>query len=278
MQSLSLYKNKAYIICFLFNLIFSNYARAEVNCFIAHDNSHIINEEGQCDKRYTPASTFKIAISLMGFDSGILMDETNPRWEFKLGYVDWLDRWKQPHNPKLWFSNSCVWYSQIITKRLGMKRFTEYTNLLKYGNKDISGDKGMNNGVTSSWLSSSLNISPREQIYFLNQLVANKLPISIDAQKKTKNIMYQGTLFNKWKLYGKTGNGYQRDSDGNKIQDKQIGWFVGFIIKDEKFITFAYLIIDDKKQDLYASIRAKSSLKTAIVKLIEREKKRIQAS
>ena len=31
----------------------------------------------------------------------------------------------------------------------------------------------------------SLAISPKEQIHFLNKLVANTLPVRLDAQKKT---------------------------------------------------------------------------------------------
>ena len=61
----------------------------------------------------SPCSIFKIAISLMGFDSGILLDDTHPTCDFKPGYVDCLERWKQPHNPKMWLANSCVWYSQM---------------------------------------------------------------------------------------------------------------------------------------------------------------------
>ncbi|WP_198430612.1 penicillin-binding transpeptidase domain-containing protein [Roseobacter sp. TSBP12] len=45
--------------------------------------------EGLCDKRISPASTFKIAISLMGFDSGILTGSERPEWPFKVGYLDW---------------------------------------------------------------------------------------------------------------------------------------------------------------------------------------------
>jgi beta-lactamase class D len=205
----------------------------------------------------------------MGFDSGILLDETNPTWDFKPSYVDWLDRWKQPHNPKLWLANSCVWYSQIITKQLGMERFTKYTKLLNYGNKDTSGDKKMDNGLTNSWLSSSLSISPQEQLHFLNQLVENKLPVNIYSQEKTKNIMYQETLACGSKLYGKTGNGFQLNTNGNKMQDRQIGWFVGFLLKGNEIITFTYLIVDDEKQETYASLRAKDNLKIRIKELLE---------
>jgi beta-lactamase class D len=233
-------------------------------CFIASKNNKLIHVEGDCDKRYPPCSTFKIAISLMGFDSGILIDETHPTWDFKSGYVDWLERWKQPHNPKMWLANSCVWYSQVITKKLGEKQFSEYTHRFEYGNQDTSGDKGMNNGLTNCWLSSSLAISPKEQIHFLNKLVTKTLPVSLDAQEKTKNIMYQETLPSGWELYGKTGNGSQLDADGKKIKGRQVGWFVGFVRKGEKVITFVQLIADEDKQDTHASWRAKAVLKDRI--------------
>lgn len=233
-------------------------------CLIASTNNRIIFQEGYCAQRYTPASTFKIPISLMGFDAHILIDETHPTWDFTSGYVDWLEQWKQPHNPKMWLANSCVWYSQVITKKLGEKQFSRYTKRFQYGNQDVSGDKGMHNGLSKSWLSSSLTISAQEQIDFLNKLVTNTLPISVDAQEKTKNIMYQETLPNGWKLYGKTGNGSQQDANGNKISDRQVGWFVGFARKGEKVVTFAQLIVDDTKQATYASVRAKAALKDRI--------------
>jgi beta-lactamase class D len=73
--------------------------------------------------------------------------------------------------------------------------------------------------------------------------------------------MYQEALANGWMLYGKTGNGSQLDADGNKIQDRQVGWFVGFVRKGDKVITFTYLIADEDKQTSYASVRAKAALK-----------------
>ena len=120
--------------------VFSYSGQADNSCFIISENNDIILSEGECYKRYTPASTFKIAISLMGFDSGILIDETHTSWDFKPGYVDWLERWKQSHNPKLWLANSCVWYSQIITQKLAMQQFSKYTASFNYGNHDVSGD------------------------------------------------------------------------------------------------------------------------------------------
>ena len=205
----------------------------------------------------------------MGFDTGVLIDTTHPTWDFKPGYVDWLEQWKQPHNPTSWLANSCVWYSQIITKKLGKRRFAQYVKQLNYGNKDVAGDKEMNNGLTHCWLSSSLAIAPREQIQFLEKLVGNKLSVSLKAHNMTKQAMFIENLPNDWKLYGKTGNGSQRNAKGSKIQDKQVGWFVGFASKKNHIITFAYLIADDEKQATYASLRAKAALKKRLNRILK---------
>ena len=38
----------------------------------------VLLQEGNCIDRVTPASTFKIALSLMGYDAGFLKDEHQP--------------------------------------------------------------------------------------------------------------------------------------------------------------------------------------------------------
>jgi len=39
------------------------------------------------NKRYSPCSKFKITLSLIGYDAGILKDEHHPIWEYRNGYV-----------------------------------------------------------------------------------------------------------------------------------------------------------------------------------------------
>ena len=173
-------KTKVIIYILSIFIILTTYVikNAYADCFILADRKKFIINEGECKTRYTPASTFKIAISVMGYNEGILIDENNPKVKFKEGYVDWLDNWKQTYYPNLWIKNSCVWYSQFITKKLGFKKFKNYVNKLNYGNGNVSGDKGKSNGLTNAWLSSSLKISPIEQLKFLEKLISNKLPVS----------------------------------------------------------------------------------------------------
>jgi beta-lactamase class D len=165
--------------------------------------------------------------------------------------------------------NSCVWYSQVLTQKLGMKKFQDYVNKFNYGNQDVSGDKGQNNGLTNSWLSSSLEISPEDQIIFLNKLLTNKLPVSNDAQSMTRNIIYVEDLPRGWKLYGKTGSGYLLNKDRTKKLEIKHGWFIGWIEKNDKKIIFASHIVDDKKEEGHAGPRAKEQAKEKLLQLIE---------
>lgn len=220
---------KKLILYLSIGLLFNTSSLADTKCFLVKENDKIIKQEGDCASRYAPCSTSKIAISLMGYEEGLLVDETHPELPFKEGYVDWLDRWKQPHNSTTWMQNSCVWYSQVLTQKLGMSKFKDYVIKFNYGNQNVSGDKGKNNGLTNSWLSSSLEISPEEQVVFLQNLIDNKLPISLKSHEMTKNILFVEELPSGWKLYGKTGNGSQLNKNRTKKLDLQKdGLLVGF--------------------------------------------------
>ena len=144
-----------------------------------------------------------------------------------------------------------------------MEKFQDYVTKFSYGNMDLSGDKGQNNGLTHAWVASSLRISAEEQVNFLQKLVERKLPVSAESYDKTKKIMFIQEMGGGWKLYGKTGTGKQLDKDGNKT-DLQHGWFVGYIEKGNRRIVFASHVADSEKESTFASFRARSE---AFVKL-----------
>lgn len=85
----------------------------KADCFLVKENDKFIGQEGNCNSHSAPCSTFKIAISLMGYDDGFLIDETHPKLPFKEGYADYLEVWRQPQTPKDWMKNSCIWYSLL---------------------------------------------------------------------------------------------------------------------------------------------------------------------
>jgi beta-lactamase class D len=168
---------------------------------IKRDNK-IIKTIGKYKDRHAPFSTFKVALALMGFDSGILENKDSPKWDFKEKYEknfqSWYTRnkgveyhWCQEHTPATFIKYSVVWFSHQITERLGEKKFQEYVLKLNYGNKDVSGTRGegglyKNDGLINSWLGTSLQISPLEQVEFLEKLLANELAVSSQAQEKNK--------------------------------------------------------------------------------------------
>ena len=264
---------KNYII-FLCSLVLCGSHALAGQCLIMKEKDKIIYQYGDCNKRYAPCSTFKIALSLIGYDSGILVDEIHPRWPFKKAYPDFLDQWKQDQKPQSWIEHSCVWYSQILTKKLKMRAFQSYITKLDYGNMDLSGDKGINNGLTNAWLSSSLEISSQEQIVFLEELLGNKLPVSKHAHEMTRNILFLEDLPNNWKLYGKTGSGVLLSTDRTTKLKIQHGWFIGWIRNGDRIIIFSNHITDDKKEDVYAGLRAKSDAKERLIQIIKEHPKK----
>jgi len=257
------------IILFLsVSLFFSLQAMAEGSCFIAKENSRILVEEGDCVSRHTPRCTFNIAISLIGYNEGWLVDEDNPELPFHDGYVTWLESWKQPHDPKLWIKNSCVWYSQVLMPQLGVTKFKEYVVKFHYGNEDVSAE----NALTNAWLSSSLEISPEEQVVFLQNFLDRKFDLKPKAYDMTKKLLFVEELADGWKLYGKGGSGYMRNKAKTKKLDRQLGWFIGWIEKGDSRIIFAHYIEDPKKENTWANFRATSEAKAKLKELVrERE-------
>lgn len=247
----------------LITLVFSSSVFSSSQCFIAKENNKIVKEEGDCETRYAPASTFKIPLSLMGYDAGIFQDETHPEWE-RGKYEYHHNACKGSHDPKTWMRDSCVWYSQILTQKLGEQKFVAYIKKFDYGNQDLSGDKGKNNGLTHAWLSSSLQISPVEQTDFLQKLNDKKLQVSDNAYAMTQKIMFIQEFSAGWKIYGKTGSGVLPIPERTAKTDIQHGWFVGWIEKNGRKIVFANHIADDKKEDVHASFRARNE---ALIKL-----------
>ena len=148
----------------------------------------IINQQGACDQRVAPASTFKVPLALIGYDAGILQDEKTPAWDWKPG-TEARASDRKTVDPSIWEQDSVLWYSREITRRLGPEKFAAYVKRLGYGNADVSGEPGKNNGLTHSWLGSSLTVSPVEQVGFLRRLLAGNLPVSRDAQAKTRAIV-----------------------------------------------------------------------------------------
>ena len=233
----------------------------------------VLLQEGNCIDRVTPASTFKIALSLMGYDAGFLKDEHKPTLPYRQGYVDWGgDAWRQDTDPSRWMQYSVVWYSQQITQALGAERFQKYAKALRYGNADVSGDKGKDNSLERSWISSSLKISPLEQLGFLRKLVNYQLPVTKQAMQATQRLTRLADV-DGWQVHGKTGAAFPRKADGSFDEARGYGWFVGWASKGERSIVFARLVQDEQKGLPSAGLRTREAMLKELPALLEQAQK-----
>ena len=227
---------------------FDKYFADKNACFILYDlNQNKLIEKynpKRCAERIAPCSTFKIPLSLMAFDQGIISQKTLFKWDRQ---DKGLPFWNQDQTPKTWLSNSAVWVSQLLTPKLGLNPIKKYLKEFNYGNQDFTGDPGLNNGLQKAWLESSLKISADEQLIFLKDLADDRLPVSKTAMTSTKENMYLETSSKGWKLYGKTGSGTAPPKDGklnNHNGELQDGWFVGFITNNNQKYLFVLNLTD----------------------------------
>lgn len=233
------------------------------------DSNQLLIQEGDLSSPLSPYSTFKIFLSLVGFDSTLLEDSENPllpyQEEYKMGSTVFLEKWEAPHNPTSWIQNSCVWYSQLLTQKLGMNKLANYVHSCGYGNQNLIGDAGQANGLTRAWLGSSLRISPLEQVHFINRLVKQELPFSLRAHELTQSILFVEILPNGMALYGKTGSGDY--AKGRQEPELKVGWFVGWIEKGDKKLACVYMIQGTETDGQITGPAARELLKQKLLQL-----------
>ncbi len=204
---------------------------------LKQDKYHVYNST-QLDQFYTPASTFKIFNSLVGLETGVIIDEN-----FLIPW-DKVQRqnpnWNQDHTLKSAFTNSTVWYYQELARRVGGKQMKYWLDKVGYGNADTTG------GIDRFWLTGNLRITPQQQIKFLELLQANRLPFSTKTMNTVKEIMIVADSTN-YTIRAKTGWAYQDLAD--------IGWYVGYIETDDNTYFFAVCIQAQSLQPTFAMAR-----------------------
>lgn len=233
------------------------------------DQGIVMEQSGDlCGERFTPASSFKIALALMGYDSGILRDAANPRRPYKAEYKARRRAVKRDTTPRTWLANSVVWYSQVLTRELGLDRFRAYLDAYDYGNRDLSPIEGRDAPLVSAWLSASLKITPHEQVGFLRRMLNGQLPVSDRARDKTQAIMPRRNGGSGLTVYGKTGTGFQEKADGRLNFERQIGWYVGWAERRGKRFVFANLLVEQKRHKGAAGFRARDAAVAELTRIL----------
>ena len=175
--------------------------------------------------RFSPASTFKVVNSLIGLQTGkIINDSMVIKWD---GIKRPVDAWNQDLNMIDAFRVSAVPYYQEVARRIGRDTMQAWIDSLKYGNLDISGP------IDSFWLNNHLKISPDEQVGLMKRLYFDQLPFRKSVQQNVREVMLREDSSN-YKLSYKTGWGHEEKGNG-------IGWVVGWIQENMHiyfFVTF----------------------------------------
>lgn len=194
-------------------------------CFALYDqrqNKYLLYDPTGFSQPFIPASTFKICNSLIALETGVVTDaDYFMPWD---SITRGVAAWNRSHTLKSAFKNSVVWYYQEIARRVGEKDMKDWLEKAGYGNEDISG------GIDAFWLSGGLRISPGQQIDFLKRLHENRLPFSQRSMDIVKDIMVVADTAG-YVLRAKTG--------WSRQDNKDIGWYVGYLEKNENVYYFA---------------------------------------
>jgi beta-lactamase class D len=172
-----------------------------------------------------PASTFKVANSLIALETGVVADADQDvfKWD---GVKRPMEAWNKDHTLRSAIAASAVPVYQEIARRIGEERMHKYVDLLDYGNKDIGG------GIDQFWLTGSLRIDPVQQVDFLDRLRRGVLPISKRSQEIVRDIL----------PITKVGDTIIRAKSGLLGAERgqpSLGWMVGWAEKGEARTVFA---------------------------------------
>lgn len=192
-------------------------------CFALMDNATgkftVYNLGRYRDSSYLPASTFKIVNSLIGLQTGkIVNDSMIIKW-------DSVKRWNEDWNKDLTmyeaFRVSAVPYYQEVARRIGRDTMQLWLDSLKYGARYDTQKVVIRGAVDSLWLNNSIKVTPDQQLGLVKKLYFDQLPFFKTYQEMVKRAMLFENNTN-YRLGYKTGLGFREN--GNMI-----GWVTGWI-------------------------------------------------
>lgn len=213
----------------------------------------VVNPE-VAQQRFTPASTFKLPNALISLSEGVAPSaDFTLRWD---GTVHtFVKAWNRDHNLRTAMRHSVLWYFQELARRVGQTRMQRALEAMDYGDRNLSA------GVDRFWLE-SLQISPYEQVRFVEKLWANTLPFPKAQQVRVRELLteYERSSTHVWR--GKTGTALR-----GRNSNRPILWLVGGVEAPDGPWLYA-MLARTAREDLN---RAMGSVRTALTRaLLER--------
>jgi beta-lactamase class D len=183
---------------------------------------------------FFPASTFKILNALISLETGVIRDDVAVlTWD---GIQREIPAWNRDTNLRQAFKDSTVWFYQVLARKNGHERMQKFVEQVNYGNRQI----GALDQIDHFWLDGPLQITPKQEIEFLQRLERNDLPFSQRAIELVKDIMIIERT-PEYTLRGKTG--------WVTSTNPKVGWFVGYLEQNSNVYFFATNITMSSPKD-----------------------------
>lgn len=190
----------------------------------------VVHDSARAWTRFRPASTFKIANTLIALETGVA---SGP--DFALAWDSvaaprqgwWPGSWARDQTLRTALPASVVWYYQELARRTGPERMRSYLARFAYGNEDISG------GIDQFWLTGGLGVSPVEQVEFLRRFYFEELGVSARSTEIAKELLVLEKT-PEYRLSGKSGW-----AGLGEPGTPQVGWLVGYLERGDDVYFFA---------------------------------------
>lgn len=187
--------------------------------------------EAKWDSGYLPASTFKIANTLIGLETGVIDSGYVFKWD---GDKRRMQLWEEDLPLKEAFRVSCVPCYQELARKIGIERMKTSLKAIEYPGMDVTQEN-----IDLFWLEGKSRITPRQQVDFIRRFYEGKLPLKASVVQTVKSIMINEVTAD-YTLSCKTGWAIR---NGNNY-----GWFVGFVETKGKVFYFATLVEPENQQ------------------------------
>jgi beta-lactamase class D len=200
-----------------------------------------------CAVRLSPASTFKIPHALVALATGVITADTVEKWDGTR--YSGTPVWERDHTVMTAMKPSVVWFFQRIAPHVGARRMHEWLERLRYGNARTDGD------VTLYWLDGLLQVSPDEQIEFLEKFYSLRLPFNPDLQRRVRGALDQppGTVENSRGVSRLDGDWpvdarWNAKTGRTEYGSREVSWLVGELASGGRSHIFASAVWRDGGQ------------------------------
>jgi len=200
------------------------------------------SDAARCETGYLPASTFKIAHTLIGLENGAVASAQSVlSWD---GQQHENEAWNRDHDLRSAFKSSCVPCFQQVARLIGESAMDNWLRKLDYGSGQVTGS------IDTFWLTGPLRITPYQQVDFLWRLDASQLPVHAASRDLVVDL-----------LELETGSGFVLRGKAGWVpsthNESEAAWFVGWVELEARRVYFA-TILDGHPPDLNVGLLRQS--------------------